>query len=217
MGISELPPCPPDASPFSACRLAHLSVVKSGIYSSFAQEKIVPAQYFRDESKIEAYLSINTFLRDINNERPGDRQVGPPSAVQDEGDRIEPRNPEYKQNFMALENLVLYRFSRDQTVIPGASAHFTLPDPNAKNCPPTHNPIDPCYPTPLPLEDLPLYQEDYIGLRKLDEGGKVFLDVCVGEHMQIDRECLAGIVSWLGDGKGDKVKERGEKKLVWQS
>jgi palmitoyl-protein thioesterase len=87
----------------------HLSIVREGLYSSFAQNNLIPAQYFRDEARIDKYLAINTFLRDINNERVGDKEVGPvPEGAVDEP--VEPRNATYKANFASLKNLVLLRF-----------------------------------------------------------------------------------------------------------
>ena len=225
MGISSLPPCPPNASIFSSCRLSHSALVKNGIYSSFAQNNLIFAQYFRDEVQIDKYLNGNNFLRDLNNERIGDREVGPPSSASrslrrfDQGDEpIEPRNQTYKDNFSSLQRLVLFRFSLEQTVAPPQSAHFTLPSPNATNCDKQlPNPTKPCYLDPVPYSDLPLYVEDYIGLRKLDEGGRVVRDVCEGTHMEIDRECWESVVSWLGKGDGTRSPRRiNEPSIVWQ-
>lgn len=221
MGISSLPPCPPNASIFSSCRLSHSAIIKNGIYSSFAQNNLIFAQYFRDEAQIDKYLTGNHFLRDLNNERLGDRQIGPPSEPKelrrlDESN--EPRNQTYKDNFSSLERLVLFRFSLEQTVAPPQSAHFTLPSPNATNCDDKlPNPAKPCYLDPVPYSDLPLYVEDYIGLKKLDEEGKVVREVCVGTHMEINRACWEGVVSWLGKGDGTSSPRRIEKpSLVWQ-
>lgn len=120
LGISSLPPCPPNSSPFSSCHLMQLSLVKSGLYSSFAQSNIVPAQYFRDEKRIEEYWEKNEFLRDINNERWGDEIVdgnGDEDEEEDneprqsEGREVVKRNATYKHNFASIENLVLLRFS----------------------------------------------------------------------------------------------------------
>ncbi|ORY59910.1 Alpha/Beta hydrolase protein [Leucosporidium creatinivorum] len=211
MGISALPPCPAGSSPFSACRLMHLSLVREGLYSSFAQHNILPAQYFRDEARIDDYLRVNQFLKDINNEREGDEQAGGPpeegtetrALMGEDEDEPEPRNQTYKDNFSSLQNLVLLRFSLDTTVVPPHSSHFTLPSPNATNCPLPPLPADPlCYATPLPFDSLPLYSHDYIGLRKLDKRGAIIKGVCQGEHMQIDEECWEGVVSWLGEGEG---------------
>lgn len=94
----------------------HLSLVREGLYSSWAQNNILPAQYVRDEARIDDYLRVNTFLKDINNEREGDEEVGPPegegasASGQGGDDKPEPRNATYKANLSAIKNLVLLRF-----------------------------------------------------------------------------------------------------------
>lgn len=98
----------------------HLSLVRSGLYSTWAQRNLIPAQYVRDDARIDDYLRVNEWLKDINNERMGDRQVGPPSpltvgapaaaAVDNDDNDAEPRNATYKANFQRLDNLVLLRF-----------------------------------------------------------------------------------------------------------
>ncbi|KAJ8297362.1 Palmitoyl-protein thioesterase 1 [Rhodotorula toruloides] len=205
MGISALPPCSPGSSPFSPCRLMHLSLVRSSIYSPWAQQNIIPAQYFRDPARIDEYLAANEFLKDIDNEREGDRQVEQGERVG--GVEVEPRNQTYKENLISLNRFVMFRFSLEQTVVPPHSSHFTVPSPSASNCPRPPLPPDPsCYPTPLPYSDLPLYAEDYIGLRKLDKRGAVVLDVCEGPHMDIDEECWRKISRWFGE-RGWKGEE----------
>lgn len=106
MGISALPPCPPGSSPFSFCRLMHLSLVREGVYSTWAQRNIVPAQYFRDPDRIDEYLDRNDFLRDINNERTGDRQ--PYERARKPGDTE--RNATYRVNLSSLNRFVMFRF-----------------------------------------------------------------------------------------------------------
>ncbi|GAA5873709.1 hypothetical protein JCM8547_002681 [Rhodosporidiobolus lusitaniae] len=215
MGIDAMPPCPAGSSPFSACRLMHLSLVREGVYSSFAQSQIIPAQYWRDETRLEDYYRVNTFLKDINNEREGDETVG----VAKGGARreAEPRNATYKENFASLNRLVLLRFSEDLTVIPPHTAHFTLPSLNASNCPAPPLPADPlCYSTPIPWSALPLYKHDYIGLRQLDEAGRVTKGMCEGAHMQIDEECWEGIVRWFGKrGEKGPESEPAREEQVW--
>ncbi|GAA6042343.1 hypothetical protein JCM8097_003858 [Rhodosporidiobolus ruineniae] len=216
MGIWAMPPCPADSGPFSACRLMHLSLVREGIYSGWAQSQVIPAQYWREEARIDEYLRNNRFLRDINNERVGDDEMG--AGLWDT--EKEPRNKTYKENFSALNRLVLLRFSEDLTVVPPHSSHFTLPSPNATNCPAPPLPADPlCYADALPWSSLPLYAQDYIGLRALDEAGRVTKGVCEGAHMQVSEECWEGIVRWFGKSgeKGPTEEEVGEKRgeEVW--
>ncbi|KWU42591.1 alpha/beta-hydrolase, partial [Rhodotorula sp. JG-1b] len=198
---STLPPCPPNSSPFSFCRLMHLSLIREGVYSPWAQRNLIPAQYFRDPDRIDEYLDRNDFLRDINNERRGDRQpygggveVGLTVEAEAGNSTGRRRNATYKENFKSLNRFVMFRFSNDLTVVPPHSAHFTLPaSPNSTTC------LPPCYPPPLPWSHLPLYQQDYLGLRHLHRsGGRVERGVCKGEHMQIGKGCWEAVVRHLG-------------------
>lgn len=85
--------------------------------------------------------------------------------------------------------------SLEANVIPTTSPWFTLPagedDPD----------------NPLPWLDLPLYREDYIGLRQLDESGRLHRQTCRGPHMQIDNDCWRDVMAWLG--KGGRGRGRG--------
>ena len=46
----------------------------------------------------------------------------------------------------------------------------------------------------VPMREQPLYVEDWIGLRALDESGRVILASCDGEHMQLSAECWRPLV-----------------------
>lgn len=105
MGVSEFPACNP-LDIF--CRLGHIAL-KSGVYSSYAQENLVPAQYWRDQLKIDEYLEVNEFLRDINNERVGDEQVGDGGLGLGGGPAV-PRNETYRKNFKSLNRFVMFKF-----------------------------------------------------------------------------------------------------------
>ena len=39
------------------------------------------------------------------------------------------------------------------------------------------------------MHEQPLYTEDWIGLRALDESGRVVLAFCDSEHMHLSEEC----------------------------
>ena len=70
------------------------------------QNRVVPAQYFRDPEDLDAYLEHSAFLADINNERPGKR------------------NRTYADNLAGLERFVMLMFEDDTTVVPKESAWF---------------------------------------------------------------------------------------------
>ncbi|RKF53164.1 Palmitoyl-protein thioesterase 1 [Erysiphe neolycopersici] len=103
-GISKFETC--DDKDF-LCRVA-LGFLRSNIWSNVVQNYLVPAQYFRDPSKLADYayyLTSSNFLADINNER-------------------EEKNQIYKQNLASLKRFVMYMFQDDETVVPKESSWF---------------------------------------------------------------------------------------------
>ncbi|KZV82515.1 alpha/beta-hydrolase [Exidia glandulosa HHB12029] len=161
------------------CQLAH-NAAKAGIYTTWAQHNLIQCQYYRDERRLETYLRQNTFMTSINNELP------------------ELRNETFKRNFVSLNNLVLVLFSREQTVVPKESSWFGSYAPRESNEDPTI----------IPMRLQQLYIEDWIGLRELDESGKVKLLTCDGEHMQLSTECLTPIVKKYVGGYTTSPRER---------
>src|SRR4051812_22519805 len=75
------------------------------IYSNRVQRFIMPAQYYRDPKYLDLYLKHNTFLADINNEKPI-------------------KNPQYKNNLLSLELLAMYKFELETIVFPPESSWF---------------------------------------------------------------------------------------------
>ncbi|KZT56156.1 alpha/beta-hydrolase [Calocera cornea HHB12733] len=178
MGVSDIPMCKPGDI---WCLLAR-SAVKRGVYSGYAQHNLVQlmpvadtkAQYFRDPKQYDLYLSANRFLPIVNSELPP--HLPPPFPL------------------TVLANLVLIRFTAEQTVNPPVSSHFgSAPAENAT--------------AEIPMREQELYREDWIGLRKLDERGGVVMLMCEGQHMQLKKECWEPIVMrWTG-GAAAKVTQ----------
>ncbi|CAK5281414.1 unnamed protein product [Mycena citricolor] len=165
MGVSDIAACSPRDF---LCQIARRAV-KGAVYGTWAQNNLVQAQYFRDPASLEEYLAANHFLPDINNEL------------------VETRNETYARNFASLNKLVLVKFSEEKTVVPPESAWFGSQDETS------------LYDNQrvlrqgLSMREQPLYLEDWIGLRKLDERGDVVFEVCEGAHMQIS-DCWKGLV-----------------------
>lgn len=150
------------------------------------------AQYYRDPDQLDNYLKYNTFLPYINNELP------------------DALNRTYARNLATLSHLVLVLFSKDVTVVPKESAwfgSFATPDPDDDDA---HSQDEK---TIVPMRLQPLYQHDWIGLRTLDETGRVVLETCEGPHMHISDECwrplveryVGGFVSYDYDRAGETV------------
>lgn len=68
-GISALIPCP--TPPTLSCLLA-ARAARLGIYTAYAQRNLVQAQYYRDVDRLDEFLEINEFLRDLNGELKSD-------------------------------------------------------------------------------------------------------------------------------------------------
>ncbi|XP_059275898.1 uncharacterized protein LOC132030331 isoform X1 [Lycium ferocissimum] len=82
------------------------------------------------------------------------------------------RNSTYKKRFSSLENLVLIMFEHDTVLIPKETAWFGYYPDGA------FEPI-------LPPQETQLYIEDWIGLKTLDDAGKVKYVKVAGNHLQI--------------------------------
>jgi palmitoyl-protein thioesterase len=168
----------PEGENSITCSIAR-EIASRAVYSEFVQSRVVQAQYFRDVARLEEYLEAVRFLPDINNER--DRKT-----------------PAYKSNLASLEKLALVLFTEDVTVIPKETAWFGYyadADAAAEN-------------NVTEMRGLPIYKDDWIGLKGLDKVGKIDFLECEGAHMQIPEEFLEDVVKkYIGD-KGTKGEEK---------
>lgn len=135
-------------------------LLKLGVYSPFVRSEVVQAQYFKDPQNLQAYFDHNQFLLDINNDSPD------PSK----------RNPKYADNLGSLEAFYMYIFEEDSVVVPKESGWFALLDPKEAQI--------------KYLKDLSIYKEDRLGLKKLDEEGRLFFRKLPGEHLKLSNEFL---------------------------
>ncbi|KAK6162640.1 hypothetical protein DH2020_002481 [Rehmannia glutinosa] len=82
------------------------------------------------------------------------------------------KNSTYKERFSSLENLVLIKFEKDVILVPKETSWFGyFPDGS--------------WETVLPAQQTTLYTEDWIGLKTLDEAGKVKFVNVSGGHLEI--------------------------------
>ncbi|XP_026426749.1 palmitoyl-protein thioesterase 1-like isoform X2 [Papaver somniferum] len=97
------------------------------------------------------------------------------------------RNSTYKERFTSLQNLVLIMFQNDTVLIPKETSWFGYYPSGA---------FDPI----LPPQETKLYIEDWIGLRILDEAGKVRYLGLPGKHLGISqRDMKKYVVPYLED------------------
>jgi palmitoyl-protein thioesterase len=56
----------------------------------------------------------------------------------------------------------------------------------------------------IPIRQQPLYRDNRIGLRTLDESGRIHFATCEGAHMRISDECWKPLVlKFCGDQRGE--------------
>ena len=140
-------------------------------------------------------MSSGSFLADINNE------VVLPSA----------RKQAYAENLTSLQHLILVLFAEDETMVPKESAWFGSEAPPKQDVQyvsdrfPEQKRLghlvqekETIVQTVVPMKLQPLYTEDWIGLRTLDERGAVDLVTCPGRHMQL-AGCWESLAEkWIG-------------------
>ncbi|KAH9988458.1 palmitoyl-protein thioesterase, partial [Russula compacta] len=181
MGVSDIPAC----KPYDILCQVVRNAARAGVYNTWAQQNLVQAQYYRDPAQLTRYLASNHFLTSINNELPH-------------------KNATYAAHFAQLDNLVLVLFTQDRTVVPKESAWFgsyaptTAPDieddarSHAFNSEQERKGSD--EKVIVPMREQPLYVKDWIGLRALDESGRVVFVSCDAEHMRLSVECWRPLV-----------------------
>ncbi|KAK2875676.1 hypothetical protein FQN49_001509 [Arthroderma sp. PD_2] len=86
------------------------------------------------------------------------------------------KNKTYKENLTKLNKFVMYMFDEDTTVVPKESAHFT--EVNATSGEHTK------------LQQRPIYKEDWLGLKALDEESRLEFLTIPGRHMQLSEALL---------------------------
>jgi len=91
---------------------------------------------------------------------------------------LEVVNEAYRAKMEELENFVMVMFNQDEIVVPKESAHFRFYRPGQD--------------VELEaLEDSALYQDNLIGLKTLNEQGKLHFFAVDGKHVQIDYDWVA--------------------------
>ncbi|CAI0445926.1 unnamed protein product [Linum tenue] len=103
------------------------------------------------------------------------------------------RNANYKERLTSLENLVLIMFDQDTILIPKETAWFGYyPDGG--------------FGSVLPVNETQLYIEDWIGVKALDEAGKVTYVTMSGNHLEISESDMRKyIVPYLEDSTSLKI------------
>merc|ERR1712168_1000902 len=85
------------------------------------------------------------------------------------------KNESYAVNLASLKNFVMVKHNQDSMVEPRESEHFEFYVPGQAD-------------VLQPLRETPLYTEDRIGLKTLDEAGKLHFLAVEGNHLEFSRD-----------------------------
>ena len=97
------------------------------------------------------------------------------------------KNATYVENMKKLDKFVMYMFDEDTTVVPKESAFFYDVIPSTEKV--------------VKLQDRDIYKEDWLGLKWLDERGRLDFRVAKGPHMAVGEELLTDVFKTYFAGK----------------
>lgn len=129
------------------------------VYFSWAQSIFAPAGYFRDVKQYDRYVKDSTFLPALNNEK-SDVWFGI-------------RNELRSQKFSEINGAMLVKFDQDTVIYPKETAWFQSLDKDGNV---------------LPLNGTDFYNEDWIGVKALNEAGKIQFVTLPGDHLSFTTE-----------------------------
>lgn len=86
------------------------------------------------------------------------------------------KNETYADNLASLNNFVMYMFESDRMVVPKETAHFAEVNKTTGEL--------------TPLTERDIYTEDWVGLKVLDDDGRLRFHSVPGDHMQISETTL---------------------------
>jgi palmitoyl-protein thioesterase len=140
-----------------------MALLHSNTWSGFVQSRLVPAQYYREVDP-ETGLASDDYLEHSN-------------LLADLNNERLLKNKTYADNIAKMEKFVMYQFADDTTVIPKESEWFAEVNETSVKV--------------TPLKDRPIYKQDWIGLKKLDQKGGLVFKTAPGGHMQLSEEVLS--------------------------
>ncbi|EXJ90710.1 palmitoyl-protein thioesterase [Capronia coronata CBS 617.96] len=131
---------------------------------------------------IQSRLVPAQYYRDLNEY---DKYLEHSNFLADINNERKVKNATYAENLAKLDKFVMIVFGDDRTVIPKDSGWFDEVNMTSNSV--------------TKLRDRPIYKEDWIGLKKLDEKGALDFLTLAGEHMQlVDKDLMKLFKSYFG-------------------
>jgi palmitoyl-protein thioesterase len=160
------------------------SLMRGNAWSDAAQGGVIPAQYFR--GGVETEEGWERYRK----------RSGWLADINQEG--VGARNETYKKNLGALRRFVMWMFEEDKTVVPKESSWWAEVGEKGNV---------------TQLRDGKLYQEDWLGLKGVDERGGLRFKTTPGKHMDLTDEILMRAMREAFEPEGWKEGGDGEREL----
>lgn len=122
---------------------------------------------------VQAHVVPAQYFRDPNDLKP---YLENSNFLADINNERELKKPEYKKRLSKLNFFAMYMFENDTVVVPKESSHFAE--------------VNRTDGTVTLLHDRKIYQQDWLGLKALDEEDKLDFRTAPGEHMQLSEDVL---------------------------
>lgn len=129
------------------------------------------------------------YIRDVRN--PGYDRIH--NTVKNINNEYE-QNEEYKERIKGLDLFMAIGFGDDKMIQPKNTAVFGFYENSSYN-------------SYVDMEQLEIYQKDSIGLRELNESGRLFRCIVDGDHLQIDEEDLKLLVVDVANWQTEDYKK----------
>jgi len=137
-------------------------LVGDNAWTDYVQRTVVPAQYFRE--------------RNDTTGEPTEGYLEHSHFLAAINNEKKEKNATYAERIARLETFAMYVFEEDTTVVPKESGWFA--DVNSTSGEVTE------------LRNRPIYKEDWLGLKKLDQKGDLVFRTAPGKHMELETKVL---------------------------
>ncbi|CAG8474457.1 3439_t:CDS:2, partial [Acaulospora colombiana] len=137
---------------------------KAGFFGNVNEQVAQVCELLKEDEELRHGFNAIGFSQDPNNI---ELYMKLNIFLPDINNEYETKNETYARNLASLNKLVLVRFTEDVTVKPRDTSWFSFYDEEGDI---------------VPVHQQPLYKQDWIGLKKLDEAGKLIFKDCEGAH-----------------------------------
>ena len=157
-----------------------MAAIKGNAFGDWVQGNIIPAQYYKEVNATTG--------------NPTTEYLEKSNFIADINNERANKTKEYKHRLARLDNFAMYVFEDDKTVIPKESGWFSEVNTTSLEV--------------TALRDREIYQQDWIGLKRLDQKGALVFRNASGGHMDLSEKVLTeAFLDFFGPERKSLVEE----------